>query len=149
MSRALTEVNQILPNVFSCDDHGKTVYPPSADILALQWWQTATLANQTYLVPDSQQSIKTASDYISLASDDLYDDVKLCQKIVEDRGMEMLVLDQTRPDIGLRVAKVVVPGLRHMWKRLAKGRLYDVPVEMGWLEQPLTEELLNPFPMWM
>ncbi len=34
--------------------------------------------------------------------------------------MEMLVvLDQTRPDIGLRVAKVIVPGMRHMWKRLA------------------------------
>ena len=31
--------------------------------------------------------------------------------------MEMLVLDQTRPDIGLRVAKVIVPGMRHMWKR--------------------------------
>jgi len=30
--------------------------------------------------------------------------------------MEMLVLDQTRPDIGLRVAKVIVPGMRHMWK---------------------------------
>jgi hypothetical protein len=30
--------------------------------------------------------------------------------------MEMLVvLDQTRPDIGLRVAKVIVPGMRHMW----------------------------------
>ena len=39
--------------------------------------------------------------------------------------MEMLVLDQTRPDIGLRVAKVIVPGMRHMWKRLGTGRLYS------------------------
>ena len=63
--------------------------------------------------------------------------------------MEMLVLDQTRPDIGLRVAKVIVPGMRHMWKRWGKGRLYDVPVKMGWLPEPLTEEELNPCPMWM
>ena len=58
--------------------------------------------------------------------------MKLCQKIVEEKGLEMLVLDQTRPDIGLRVVKVIVPGIRHMWKRLGKGRLYDVPVNMGW-----------------
>ena len=63
--------------------------------------------------------------------------------------MEMLVLDQTRPDIGLNVVKVVVPGLRHFWKRLGAGRLYDVPVQMGWLDKPLTEEELNPIPLWM
>ena len=81
--------------------------------------------------------------------DDLLDDVQLCQKIVEAKNMEMLVLDQTRPDIGLRVAKVIVPGMRHMWKRLGEGRLYDIPVNMGWLKESLTEEQLNPFPMWM
>mgnify|MGYP001800475678 FL=1 len=63
--------------------------------------------------------------------------------------MEMLVLDQTRADIGLRVAKVIVPGMRHMWKRLAPGRLYQVPVKMGWLKEAFTEEQLNSFPMWM
>ena len=84
-----------------------------------------------------------------MASDDLLEDVKLCQQIVENQGMEMLVLDQTRADIGLRVAKVIVPGMRHMWKRLAPGRLYKVPVNMGWLSEALKEEQLNSFPMWM
>jgi len=63
--------------------------------------------------------------------------------------MEMLVLDQTRADIGLRVAKVIVSGMRHIWKRLGAARLYDVPVSMGWLKEALTEDKLNPFPMWM
>ena len=58
--------------------------------------------------------------------------------------MEMLVLDQTRPDIGMPVVKVVVPGLRHFWARFAPGRLYDVPVHMGALESPTAEESLNP-----
>jgi hypothetical protein len=53
------------------------------------------------------------------------------------------VLDQTRPDTGLHVVKVFVPGLRHFWPRLAPGRLYDVPVGMGWLAKPLTEDQLN------
>jgi ribosomal protein S12 methylthiotransferase accessory factor len=61
--------------------------------------------------------------------------------------MEMLVLDQTRPDIGLPVAKVIVPGLRHFWARFAPGRLYEVPVKLGWLREPLAEDELNPIAM--
>ncbi|HYH95731.1 YcaO-like family protein, partial [Hyalangium sp.] len=59
---------------------------------------------------------------------------------------ETLVLDQTRPDIGLSAVKVIVPGLRHFWPRLGPGRLYDVPVRMGWLRQAREEGELNPFP---
>ncbi|MDY7005528.1 MAG: TOMM precursor leader peptide-binding protein [Cyanobacteriota bacterium] len=149
ISRALTEANQILPNVLSFQEDGTTNYPPSADTLALKWWQTATLINQPYLVPNNEVIAKKSSDYFQLASDDLLEDVKLCQEIVEKNDMELLVLDQTRSDVGLRVAKVIVPGMRHMWKRLGLGRLYDVPVKMGCLKESLTEDKLNPFPMWM
>jgi bacteriocin biosynthesis cyclodehydratase domain-containing protein len=45
VSRALTEVNQILPNVLASKADGSTHYPPSSSPLALKWWQTATLAN--------------------------------------------------------------------------------------------------------
>lgn len=149
ISRALTEVNQILPNVLFAKADGSTQYPPSADGLAVDWWKTATLSDQPYLVPSKSIAAKVSGDYREIASDDLLEDVKLCQQIVENNGLEMLVLDQTRPDIGLRVAKVIVPGMRHMWKRLAPGRLYEVPVKMGWLQEPLTQEQLNSFPMWM
>ena len=149
LGRALTEVNQILPSVISTNPDGTTNYPQQIDPLAVKWWTTATLANQPYLIPNRQVTLRKATDYPQIASDDLLDDVKLCQKIVEENNMEMLVLDHTRPDIGLRVAKVIVPGMRHMWKRLGTGRLYDVPVKMGWLPEPLTEAQLNPFPMWM
>ena len=149
LSRALTEVNQILPSVISTNADGATNYPQHIDPLAVQWWREATLANQPYLVPNSQVAAKVASDYPQIAHDDLFDDVKLCQKIVEENNMEMLVLDQTRPDIGLRVVKVIIPGMRHMWQRLGAGRLYDVPVKMGWAQESLTQEQLNPFPMWM
>lgn len=148
ISRALTEVNQILTNVLLAKADGSTQYPPSADGLAVDWWQTATIANRPYLVPNERVATKVGGDYAQIASDDLLEDVK-CQQIVEKNGLEMLVLDQTRPDIGLRVAKVIVPGMRHMWKRLAPGRLYEAPIKMGWLQEPLTEEQLNSFPMWM
>ena len=149
LSRALTEVNQILPSVLSAKADGTTNYPQHTDPLAIEWWKTATLTNHPYLLGDRQITPKIYTDYPQLASDDLLDDVQLCQKIVEEKKMEMLVLDQTHPDIGLRVVKVIVPGMRHMWKRLGAGRLYDVPVKMSWLQESLIEEQLNPFPMWM
>jgi oxazoline/thiazoline synthase len=149
LSRAITELNQILPSVLSANADGTTHYPQYPDPLAIEWWKTATLAEHPYLIPAPNLTPKILTDYPQVASNDLLDDVRLCQKIVEEKNMEMLVLDLTRPDIGLRVAKVIVPGLRHMWKRFGAGRLYEVPLTMGWLPTPLAEDRLNSFPMWM
>ena len=59
-------------------------------------------------------------------------------------GLDTIVVDLSRADVDLAVAKVVVPGLRHFWPRFGPGRLYDVPVAMGWRDRPLTESELNP-----
>lgn len=149
IQRALTEVNQLLPAVSQVRVDGATQYPASAEPPVVHWWQTATVDNQPYLAPTANCLPRVAADYDVIQHDDLLDDIKWCQALVEQRGMEMLVLDQTRPDIGLRVAKVVVPGMRHFWKRLGPGRLYDVPVQLGWLNAPFTEAEMNPIPMYL
>jgi len=41
-------------------------------------------------------------------------------------------------------AVVIVPGLRHFYRRFAPGRLYDVPVKLGLRDRPLKENELNP-----
>jgi hypothetical protein len=56
----------------------------------------------------------------------------------------VLVVDQSRPDVELRVAKVMAPGLRHFWRRLGPGRLFDLPVAMGHLDKPREFDELNP-----
>jgi ribosomal protein S12 methylthiotransferase accessory factor len=141
--RALTELNQMIPWT------GLT--PKNRPELgeAMAWWSTATVANQPYLTPDKNLPPKIQADYPKLWSDDLYTDVLNCVQIVQAKGLETLVLDQTRPDTGLHVVKVIVPGLRHFWARFGPGRLYDVPVQMGWLTEPLTEEQLNSNPMFL
>jgi len=40
---------------------------------------------------------------------------------------------------------VLVPGLRHFYRRFAPGRLYDVPVKLGLLDRPRPESELTPF----
>ncbi len=60
--------------------------------------------------------------------------------------MEMLVLDQTRADVGMPAVKVVVPGCATSG-RVLPGRLYDVPRQDGLAEKPKTEEEMNPIPI--
>jgi ribosomal protein S12 methylthiotransferase accessory factor len=143
ISRALSELNQSAAFVHGA---GASLESAHADADAHDWLTTATLASQMYLAPDDGMPL-TGADWAKNWSDDLCEDVARCQQLVERHGMEMLVLDQTRPDIELPVTKVIVPGLRHFWARFAPGRLYDVPVKLGWLEQPLTEDQLNPIPV--
>ncbi len=100
--------------------------------MCLWWWKTATLADHPYLTPDTA---------------DLREDIERCRALIEARGMEFLVLDQTRPDIGMPVVRVIVPGLRHFWERFAPGRLFDAPVAMGRRDRPLPESELNPVPV--
>jgi ribosomal protein S12 methylthiotransferase accessory factor len=71
--------------------------------------------------------------------------VDACVEIAARAGHDFLVLDQTRPDVGVPVVRVIVPGLRHFYRRFAPGRLYDVPVKLGLLERPLSEKELTPF----
>ena len=137
--RAVTEMNQFMPHMFLSSPDEYTFKDP----FVTSWWKNARLENNTYLAPGKMKE-KTFSDYENTASDDLLADIKRGQKIIENLGMEFLVLDQTRPDIGLNVAKVIIPGMRHMWQRLGPGRLYDIPVKMGWLKEQKKESELNP-----
>jgi ribosomal protein S12 methylthiotransferase accessory factor len=143
--RAVTEMNQMMSGLAHLDGEKSNSVD---DRETVHWLQTATVANQPYLVPDESPP-RTASSYNHSWSDDVSEDIRMCQSLLSERGLELIVLDQTRPEIGLPVAKVVVPGLRHFWARFAPGRLYDVPVELGWIKERLAEDDLNPIPMFL
>jgi ribosomal protein S12 methylthiotransferase accessory factor len=141
--RAITEVNQFLPSVTQQNPDGSTRYL-FGDELARRWWTTATLKDNRHLLPHPDLPHARSADFEDLSSDDLRDDVHTCARLIQEHGLEMLVLDQTRPDIGLATVKVVVPQLCHFWRRLGPRRLYEVPMRMGWLQRPLRAEELNP-----
>ena len=143
--RALCELNQCLTWL---PRPGKGERRPTIDDpLALRWWKTAVLADCAWLAPAADEPLRTACDYPGTDSTDTREEVEDCRARVEARGMEFLALDQTRPDIGMPVARVIVPGLRHFWPRFAPGRLYDAPVRLGCRRRPLTEADLNPAPV--
>ena len=141
--QAVKEANQYLPSVREEGPDRSTRYRLYSEE-TVRWWKTATYANQPYLVPDPEAPARRASDFPHLSTHDYGEDARACLRAAEGAGLEVLVLDQTRPDVGLPVARVVVPGMRHFWRRLGPGRLYDVPVKLGWLERPLREDEVNP-----
>lgn len=141
--RAVCELNQCLSWLPNSEDGNNR--PKIDDPIALHWWQTARLEDCAWLAPSAL--VRTATDYTVLDFEDLKDDVEHCRTKVEAKGLEFLVLNQTRPDIGMPVVRVIVPGMRHFWARLAPGRLYDVPVDMGWSERRLEETELNQIPV--
>ena len=144
-TRAVCELNQCL--TWLPRPGGRRGRPAIDDPLALWWWQTARLADCPWLAPSADEPPRKAPDYSVIESTDTREDVENCRALVEAKGMEFLVLNQTRPDIGMPVVRVIVPGMRHFWARFAPGRLYDVPVSMGRRERPLAEDELNPVPV--
>lgn len=128
LRRALTEAAQLLP--------------------APQPMPGATALTQPQLVPDPGQSGRGPGHWPAHPRrDDLLADVEHIRELVARHGMDLLVLDQTRPDVGLPVVKVVVPGLRPFYARLAPGRLYEVPVLLGHRRRPAAFGELNPVPL--
>ncbi len=112
------------------------------------WWAEATVDNQPYIQP-VWDAVRTAADLPNLYSQDVLEDLRTCLEIVRTAGLELLVLDTSRPGVDFATVRVTVPGLRHYYPRFAPGRLYDVPVQLGWVTQRLDETALNPLPLFL
>lgn len=138
--RALTELNQFLPFVANRDDNGETVYATD-DPATLEWLRTVTIEDEAWLAPSGPLAPRSA--FSGEVTEDLADLVEELVAELADADLETLVVNQTRPDIDLAVVKVIVPGLRHFWRRTAPGRLFDVPVRLGWQTTATAEAQLN------
>jgi oxazoline/thiazoline synthase len=136
--RALTELNQFLSIGLTGGGGGR------GDQSTLDGVTPLRLQDHAFLRPADGAAIQPAGN-AAFGRLDARGQVDACARLTAQKGLDMLVVDQTRADIGVPVVKVLVPGLRHFYRRFAPGRLYDVPVALGWREQPISEDDLNPF----
>jgi oxazoline/thiazoline synthase len=133
--RTLTELNQFLSIGFM---DGGTGEKPSLDgVTPLQ------LSNYPFLTPIKNPALPSGIDHGAL--DNTRNQVMACVEIARRAGLDFLVLNQTRPDVEVPVVRVIVPGLRHFYRRFAPGRLYDIPVQLGLRDHPIPEDELTPF----
>lgn len=103
-----------------------------------------TVGDRPHLLPDDAP-LRRAED---LAPAGIGTDVDArlawCVERLAGLGHDVLVLDVTREEIGQPAVRVVVPGLRPLLRRLAPGRLYDVPAALGWVPRAPREDEVNP-----
>lgn len=148
VNRAVTELNQMLPTVAQpMESRRRQLLPDFRD--AIEWWEEIRVHEHEYLLPASTSAVDHRADAYGTGSGDLLEVVRTCTECVEELGSDLLIYDLTRPDVGLSVVKVIVPVLRHFWRRLGPGRLYEVPLRLGWLEQPVAESEMNPIAMFV
>lgn len=101
------------------------------------WLNRATLQTHGYLRPRETLSRLPGSQPAEECAD-------LVQRL-SAAALEAYWLDLTRPEIGLPVCRVIVPGIAHFWKRYGCQRIFNVPLKMGWINEPLPEEQLHPW----
>ncbi|MFB7742122.1 TOMM precursor leader peptide-binding protein [Streptomyces sp. NPDC056132] len=144
LRRALTELHQMLPPLAREPVDGGSAYT-GTDREALRWFRHATTANQPYLLPAARRSSRPPAALRPPA--DAAAQAGALVALLRRHGLDVLVLDQTRPDVEMPVAKVLVPGLRPIWARFGPGRLFEVPVALGRLPRPTDPADLNPLPL--
>jgi bacteriocin biosynthesis cyclodehydratase domain-containing protein len=136
MLRALTELNQFLSIGLMGGASGEK---PSLDGVT-----PFHLRDHPFLTPNGPAAAPDSGLKFGQL-ENTREQVEACVDIARRAGLDFLVLDQTRPDVEVPVVRVIVPGLRHFYRRFGPGRLYDVPVKLGLRERPIPESELTPF----
>nr|WP_232345522.1 TOMM precursor leader peptide-binding protein [Paenactinomyces guangxiensis] len=86
---------------------------------------------------------------------DLTEDLKDILQVFRRLNLDVIVVDQTTPEMirnRLHCVKVLIPGMlpmtfgHHLTRVEGLERVLKVPVELGYTQQPLTFEQLNPHP---
>ncbi len=103
-------------------------------------------STELFLRSDPRQTPKGSSDFRVERNSDFLDDIHDVVQLLCAKGLEMIVIDLTRPDVGFPVARVAVPGMAHFWPRFGCRRLIEIPKEAGWIDKDVDEDDLNPVP---
>jgi thiazole/oxazole-forming peptide maturase SagD family component len=143
LERSITELMQFLPTVARFEG-GRTHYG-MRNPEALRWFREARVEQEPWLRPSPVLPATTAGSYQVPAEMSPAALVKRSIAVADAAGLDVIVLDQSRPDIELAVARVVVPGLRHFWRRLGPGRLWEVPARLRRDPVATDEASVNPF----
>ncbi|QGQ96597.1 bacteriocin biosynthesis protein SagD [Paenibacillus psychroresistens] len=106
---------------------------------------------------DKQLPLRTFEEEFKIKTNhlDLTDDLKDILQVFRNLNLNVIVVDQTSPETlknGLYCVKVLIPGMlpmtfgHQLTRVLGLERVFRIPVELGYMQQPLTSEQLNSHP---
>ncbi len=109
-----------------------------------------------FLLAEDRPLRTFAEEYPPMPSHvDLRDDLQELLQAFRRLEVDVIVVDQTTPEIGrngLHCVKVLIPGMLpmtfgyHLTRLEGLSRVLTVPAELGYVRQPLTYDQLNPHP---
>lgn len=140
VSRAIAELNQFVATLEPCNMDPKFSLAPEIE----DWLRTANIHEHKYLWPDdaAKHIDPIAPEYCEFESPK--QELEFLVSRLTQMGFEVYRACLTRPETRMHACKMIVPELRHFWPRFSQGRLFDVPVKLGWIQIPLAESELNP-----
>jgi ribosomal protein S12 methylthiotransferase accessory factor len=126
------------------DDHGMLFGLPEAQ-------------ERLQFLLDDNRPLRTFDEEYKLKArnTDLTDDLQEILQVFLRMNLDVIVVDQTTPETlrnGLYCVKVLIPGMlpmtfgHHLTRIIGLERVLRVPMELGYAEQPLKLEQLNPHP---
>lgn len=101
-----------------------------------------------FIKPAPGATLLDASTMNVAKSTYLQEDINTITKILSEKGMETLLVNLSRSEAPLKVVRVLVAGMRQVLPHFGPGRLFDVPVLTGRLDEALRIEEINPMPFW-
>ncbi|WP_370222952.1 TOMM precursor leader peptide-binding protein [Cytobacillus sp.] len=142
-----TDLQQMLQNsslVGKMDDHGMLYGLPEAE-------------ERLKFLLDENRPLRTFSEEFKRdrRHADLTDDLQDLLQALHRQNLDAIVVDQTTPEIkrsGLHCVKVLIPGMlpmtfgHHLTRVTGLERVLKVPMNLGYVKEPLTLEQLNPHP---
>lgn len=108
------------------------------------WKPLESRYDTCFLHSDESLGTRIPQDYANCSSPDLKDDIAHLLAVLQQHKMDCYFHNLTREEAGgYSVCRVIVPDLAFFWPRFSCRRLYQVPVIMGWTDQPLKESELT------
>ena len=101
------------------------------------WLESESLQTQPWLKPTGLRRLPEAA-----TEEPVTETLNQLVTQLAIKGYDPLMVDLTRPAIGVPVVRILVPGLRSHLPHFGTGRLFDVPQRLGWVSERRKEEEL-------
>lgn len=126
-TRALTELYQVIV----INKQHKTIF------------NFQQIENLPFLFPKPQTAPIKFDLYSTITNSDIKSDIEYCIEQTKKIGLNIFIVNTTRPNIPLHTVKIIIPGLNFIWPELGNKRLYELPVLLKWQSVQLSESELN------
>lgn len=112
----------------------------------IYWANSNFVRSHPHMWPDGKRASTVDLQFLMRPRDST-ETLQSCAALCRQKKQQIFILDVLQPSFKVSVVRTIVPGMRHFRARFAPGRLYQVPMAMGWQPAPINENDLTQLPI--